>query len=182
MRVLWIAVAAVALAGCGSQAKSDAPPVSAVDHAFRHSPAELATLHAQADQLLGGGPRALQARLASLRGYPIVLNEWASWCEPCQSEFPVYQKVAVALGRRVAFLGLDAKDTNASAATFLRRFPVTYPSYTDPNGAIASALHLYTAYPQTIYFNRAGVKVFDHAGPYETVSSLEQDIHEYLKG
>ena len=176
-------LAVVALAGCGAATpKSAAPSAGAKAAAFRGSPAPLAGLHRQADALLGGGVAGLRARLRALRGYPVVLNEWASWCEPCQSEFPVYQRVSVTDGAKVAFVGLDAKDQNAAAAAFLKRFPVSYPSYTDPVGSIASSLRLYTAYPQTIYFNRSGRVVFDHAGPYETPAALERDIRHYLLG
>ena len=89
-------------------------------------------LHVAADRLLRGGPGAFHARLASLRGYPVVVNKWASWCGPCQIEFPAFQRAAVAFGRQVAFVGVDGKDANPSAAAFLRKFPVTYPSYVDP--------------------------------------------------
>jgi cytochrome c biogenesis protein CcmG/thiol:disulfide interchange protein DsbE len=180
---LAVGLTVVAIAGCGaSQPKSAAPSTSAVTSAFKGSPPALASLHSQANQLLGGGPHALKARLAQLRGYPVVLNQWASWCEPCQSEFPVYQKVAVAFGRKVAFLGIDAKDQNGAASSFLKKFPVTYPSYTDPDGSLASSLQLIAAYPQTIYFNRHGEQVFDHAGPYLSAAALEKDIRRYAMG
>ena len=64
------------------------------------SPAPLAALHAQADELLPGGAGALRARLASLHGYPVVINKWASWCTPCQAERGVFEHASVALGRR----------------------------------------------------------------------------------
>ena len=147
---------------------------------FRGSPAPLAALHGQANQLLGGGAPAFKARLQALRGYPVIVNLWASWCEPCQSEFPIYQRVAVAYGRRVAFLGIDAKDSNANAAAFLRRFPVTYPSYTDPSGAIERSIDAYSAYPQTFYFNARGGLAYDNAGPYTSVVEFEHDIAFYL--
>jgi cytochrome c biogenesis protein CcmG/thiol:disulfide interchange protein DsbE len=178
----WLAalLVAAALAGCGSQARSAAPSRRVVQDAFGGSPAPLAAVHAQADQLLAGGPSAFKARLKALRGYPVVVNLWASWCGPCQSEFPVYQKVAVADGRKVAFLGIDAKDSNSNAAAFLRHFPVTYPSYTDPQGAIESSINAFTAYPQTFYFGRDGKQVYDYAGPYGSVADLKKDISFYL--
>jgi cytochrome c biogenesis protein CcmG/thiol:disulfide interchange protein DsbE len=171
---------AAGVAGCGSEAHNAAPNRVSVKIAFQGSPAPLASLHAQADQLLAGGPAAFKARLRELRGYPVVVNLWASWCEPCQSEFPVYQKVAVAYGRRVAFIGIDAKDSNSNAAAFLRRFPVTYPSYTDEQGTIERSINAYTAYPQTFYFGRGGAMVYDKAGPYESVADLKKDIAYYL--
>jgi cytochrome c biogenesis protein CcmG, thiol:disulfide interchange protein DsbE len=153
---------------------------SGVSAALAGSPAVLASLHAQGNQLLSGGTKAFDARLKQLRGYPVVVNKWASWCEPCQTEFPAYQRASVAFGRHVAFIGIDGKDHNAAAAAFLRRFPVSYPSYTDPREAIARTIQAATYYPQTVYFDRHGHEVFDHAGPYESVASLEKDIRRYV--
>jgi thiol-disulfide isomerase/thioredoxin len=177
--VLGVTAVAV-IAGCGSAARNAAPAARAVTAAFKGSPPPLAALHAEADQLLSGGPQAFEARLAGLRGHPVVVNMWASWCGPCQSEFPTYQRVAVTFGKQVAFMGIDAKDQNGSAQAFLRRFPVTYPSYTDPAGRIASAIHAFEAYPQTFYFNARGAMVYDKAGPYLSVSELAHDIRFYL--
>ncbi|HEX3976494.1 MAG TPA: TlpA disulfide reductase family protein [Solirubrobacteraceae bacterium] len=153
---------------------------SAVAAALAGSPAVLSSLHAQGNQLLSGGTTAFKARLKALRGHPVVINEWASWCEPCQSEFPVFQRVAVHYGRQVAFIGLDAHDTNGAADAFLRRFPVSYPSYVDPSQRIGSLLQAVGGIPQTVYINAQGKQVFDHAGPYETAASLETDIKRYV--
>jgi cytochrome c biogenesis protein CcmG, thiol:disulfide interchange protein DsbE len=171
------------LTGCGGSASSShsaAPSRSAVEVAFRGSPAALTAVHAQADRLLPGGVSAFRARMRALRGHPVIVNEWGSWCEPCQAEFPVFQKAAVRYGRSVAFLGLDAKDTDSAAAAFLKRYPVTYPSYTDPHETILASLKTYDAVPQTFYFNARGHEVYDHAGSYATLASLTRDIRFYL--
>jgi thiol-disulfide isomerase/thioredoxin len=173
---------ALVIAGCGADAQNSAPPAHQVTSAFKGSPPPLAALHAQANQLLGGGPNAFEARLASLRGHPVVVNKWASWCGPCQFEFPAFQRVAVTYGRRVAFLGIDGKDSTPAAAAFLRRFPVTYPSYTDPQESIARMIQAATYYPQTVYFDRRGKIVYDHAGPYANAAALERDIRRYVLG
>ncbi|MFL5862058.1 MAG: TlpA family protein disulfide reductase [Solirubrobacteraceae bacterium] len=152
---------------------------STVSAALAGSPAVLASLHAEGNRLLPGGTSAFQARLKKLRGHPVVINEWASWCEPCQSEFPVFQRVAVRFGRRVAFVGVDSRDANAAAATFLHRFPVSYPSYVDHSQSIGRSLEAVGGIPQTIYIDPRGKQVFDHAGPYETAASLERDIRRY---
>jgi cytochrome c biogenesis protein CcmG/thiol:disulfide interchange protein DsbE len=175
-----IGAAGLVLSGCGSATvHSAAPAHGAIASAFRGSPAKLAALHVQADRLLGGGPVAFTARLRELRGHPIVVNKWASWCGPCQTEFPAFQRASVALGRTVAFIGIDGKDSDAAAASFLRRFPVSYPSYLDPSEAVARTIQAAVYFPQTVYIDRQGKQTYDHAGPYLTVAALERDIRRY---
>jgi hypothetical protein len=88
--------------------------------------------------------------------------------------------VAVAFGKRVAFVGVDGKDANGAASSFLKKFPVTYPSYTDPTETIARAIGASTYYPQTVFYDRHGKSQFVHAGPYLSVAALEKDIRFYL--
>ena len=170
------------LAGCGASPRSAAPAASTLRKELSGSPRPLAALHAQGGALLAGGPRAFAARLASLRGYEVVVNKWASWCGPCQSEFPVFQQVSAKLGRRVAFVGIDGRDSDAAAASFLRRFPLSYPSYTDPAEAIARSLQASTYYPETLFFSPTGRMTFLHAGPYESAQELERDVRRYAGG
>jgi thiol-disulfide isomerase/thioredoxin len=171
---------AVVLAGCGgAQPRSVTPGRAQQAAAFKGSPTVLATLHRQADQLLDGGPVAFRSRLDSLRGHPVVVNKWASWCGPCRIEFPAFQRASVRYGRQVAFVGIDGKDANGSAQAFLRQFPVSYPSYTDPDENVARSIQAAIYFPQTVYFNRQGKEVYDHAGPYPTAAALESDIRRY---
>ena len=174
--------AALITAGCGSQVKSAAIPSAVADKALAGSPPALAALHRQANQLLGGGTPAFTGRRLDLRGYPVVVNKWASWCGPCQSEFPIFQRVSVAYGRRVAFVGVDANDHTSAARAFLHTFPVTYPSYSDPHQTISSSIKANTYFPQTVFINRGGRVVFQHAGPYLNAKALEQDIQHYALG
>jgi cytochrome c biogenesis protein CcmG/thiol:disulfide interchange protein DsbE len=182
-RSTGLALACAAVTACGGGGPRSAAPSRAAQRAgLAGSPAGLASLHGQANRLLGGGVTAFRARLAALRGYPVVVNKWASWCGPCQSEFPVFQQAAVRYGRRVAFIGIDGKDGTGSASAFLHQFPVTYPSYTDPHESIAQAYQASTYYPQTLFFGRSGHAqyVYDHAGPYQSASALERDIRRYV--
>jgi cytochrome c biogenesis protein CcmG/thiol:disulfide interchange protein DsbE len=175
--------ASAGLAGCGSsQPRSDAPASTAQAAAFKGSPPALTSLHSQANKLLAGGLSAFRVRLDALHGYPVVVNKWASWCGPCQTEFPAFQQASVKFGRRVAFIGLDADDGNGSAAAFLHRYPVSYPSYTDPRSTIAQAYRASSYFPQTLFFTRQGHGgyVFDHAGPYGSAAALEKDIRQYV--
>jgi cytochrome c biogenesis protein CcmG, thiol:disulfide interchange protein DsbE len=176
-------VAAALLAGCGgSQPHSSAPSEATVTAAFKGSPPRLAALHEKANQLLGGGRTAFSALLKRLHGYPVVVNKWASWCIPCQSEFPLFQKVAVQDGKKVAFVGIDGKDTKPAGSAFLDKYPVTYPSYEDPSEDISRSIQAATYYPQTVFYDRKGTRVFDHAGPYESAAALQRDIKRYVLG
>jgi cytochrome c biogenesis protein CcmG/thiol:disulfide interchange protein DsbE len=143
------------------------------------SPAPLEALHAQANELLPGGTRALRTRLAALRGRPVVINKWASWCEPCREEIPAFQRASLNLGREVAFIGIDSGDySRADALAFLRSFPVSYPSYYDHSGQAGLAITDSTFTPVTVFCNRDGSQ-YIHQGPYPTQAKLEQDVRRY---
>jgi cytochrome c biogenesis protein CcmG/thiol:disulfide interchange protein DsbE len=147
---------------------------------LRGAPAPLASLHAQSNQLLGGGRDAFAKRLRELRGHPVVINKWASWCGPCRAEFPILQDVATERGREVAFLGVDARDKRPAAADFLSRFPLPFPSYEDPDEKIARAIKAPANFPVTLFLDATGKPVFIHQGGYRTRDELAADIDARL--
>jgi len=143
------------------------------------APEPLAALHAQANEVLPGGLAALRARLAALRGTPVVVNKWESNCEPCRGEAPIFQRVSVSRGREVAFLGIDSNQHSASeAVAFLRSFPVGYPSYYDHSGQAGTAITDSTFTPVTVFYNRSGGE-FIHQGPFASVAKLEAAVRRY---
>jgi thiol-disulfide isomerase/thioredoxin len=143
------------------------------------SPPALEALHHQGGRLLEGGTHALHARLADLKGYPVVINKWASWCVPCKDEFATFQRVSAEYGRRVAFLGLDSADTSRTdAVAFLKSFPVSYPSYYDPSGALGEQLTDSPFTPVTVFIPRHG-RPFIRQGQYPSVGKLRRDIERY---
>jgi len=179
------ALVAVVVVGLAQSAGNNEKPESKklteaqIQRELAGSPAPLAALHAQSNELLGGGESALRARLKALRGYPIVLNKWASWCGPCRFEFPFLQSQSLKLGKRVAFLGLNSKDNRDDAGAFLRDFRVPYPSYEDPNERIAQAVGAPANYPITLFYNAAGERTFVHQGAYRDEAKLAEDIQRY---
>src|SRR3712207_6667415 len=82
--------------------ESKAPSAEEVRKAFEGSPPPLVRLHERANELIPGGRREYRRQLAALKGHPVVVNFWGSWCAPCRLEFPVFQKQAVEWGNRVA--------------------------------------------------------------------------------
>ncbi|HEY1594706.1 MAG TPA: TlpA disulfide reductase family protein [Thermoleophilaceae bacterium] len=173
-----IVVLAIARGG-NSNTKSSAPGKAAETKAFEGSPPALASVHSQEGQLLGGGSDAFKQRLVALKGHEVVVNKWAAWCGPCRQEFPVFQKVAVQYGKNVAFLGVDSQDSSGDAKRFLGQYPVSYPSYSDPDLKIAQSMDAVGAFPTTVIYNRAGKKVSTHIGPYTKDADLVADIKRY---
>src|SRR4051794_129091 len=106
-------VAIVVIGLTQTQGGNDKPRASTISatqarERLAGSPAPLAALHTQSNQLLPGGQEAFEKRMRELRGHPVVVNGWASWCGPCRAEFPFLQRTSVDLGRQVAFVGLDS--------------------------------------------------------------------------
>jgi cytochrome c biogenesis protein CcmG, thiol:disulfide interchange protein DsbE len=182
-RCMPIAIAfVVALAGCGSEPKSAAPSAAQTSHLLAGSPAALESLHSQSGQLLNGGTSAFKARLASLKGHPVVVNKWASWCGPCRAEFPLFQKLSVRLGKRVGFLGVNTNDNSSDARTFLKRYPVSYPSYEDPDSKIAELFNGIATFPATAFYDASGRLQYMHQGQYASEQKLRTDIRRYIQG
>jgi cytochrome c biogenesis protein CcmG, thiol:disulfide interchange protein DsbE len=144
------------------------------------APAPLAGLHEQAGELLDGGVAAFEKRLAALKGHPVVINKWASWCNPCRAEFPAFQQLATERGKEVAFLGLNSGDSTDPARRFLTEYPVPFPSYEDPDEEIAREIKAPANYPITLFLDERGKTAFIHQGGYTSTQQLAADVDRYL--
>ena len=156
--------------------------LSAARERLAGAPAPLADLHERSNQLLGGGPRAFERQLAALEGHPVVINKWASWCGPCRAEAPILQSQAVEHGRRVAFLGIDWRDSSENARQFLDRHPMPFPSFEDRDGKIGEALKLTNNIPVTLFLDARGEVAYLHQGGYRSEEDLAADIERYVPG
>jgi thiol-disulfide isomerase/thioredoxin len=165
--------------GSGGQGKSAGGACGTVPAQLKGSPAALASLHAEGCKLLGGGPTAYKQRLAALKGHPVVVNQWASWCAPCRAEFPHFQKLSASLGKRVAFMGVDSMDNNGDAAAFLKSYPIPYPSFEDGDGKVAQVFNGVGPLPKTVFYDSRGKLTFVHVGQYATEAALRRDITRY---
>jgi cytochrome c biogenesis protein CcmG, thiol:disulfide interchange protein DsbE len=144
------------------------------------APPPLASLHEESNELLAGGTGAFDERLEQLRGHPVVINKWASWCGPCRAELPIFQQIATSRGKEIAFVGVNARDKRPTAERFAARYPVPYPSYEDPDEKIARALKAPSNFPVTLFIDADGKTVFTHQGGYRSAAELSDDIAEHL--
>lgn len=96
-----------------------------------------------------------EGMLVGLRGQPVVVNIWASWCAPCRAEMPLLQRAAQTFDGEVTVLGVDSKDTAGPAEAFLEDVGVAYPNVFDSSGDIRRALGL-RGFPTTYFFDAQG--------------------------
>jgi cytochrome c biogenesis protein CcmG/thiol:disulfide interchange protein DsbE len=78
--------------------------------------------------------------MRQLRGRPVVLNVWASWCGPCIVEGPTISAAAKRFGGAAYFVGVDSQDQIAPARAYIARFGWTFPSVFDPQARIMNGL------------------------------------------
>jgi thiol-disulfide isomerase/thioredoxin len=180
---LALPIAALALAACGSSDDGDvAAPAQGAQSApppkEKGVPKALAANRAEAGQILDEG--SLDAKLAELEGHPVVVNQWASWCEPCRAEFPYFGDSADLHADEVAFVGIDMQDDLGAAEQFLAELPVPYPHVFDPSAAQIASLGGGVVSPTTVFIDEQGEVVNVFQGAYANREQLEQDIERHL--
>jgi cytochrome c biogenesis protein CcmG/thiol:disulfide interchange protein DsbE len=119
---------------------------------------------------VGGGPTVT---LASLRGRPVVLNFWATWCIPCVEEHSALTQTARSRGSEVHFLGIVYNDEEVRIQSFLHLRDRAYPSLMDQGGktAIAYGVH---GVPETYFVDPRGVIVSKFVGPLNPEALAEE--------
>jgi thiol-disulfide isomerase/thioredoxin len=170
--VMSIAVAAVAITLLGHSATRLKTPSES-----RTSP--LASPQTQAGRRLGSATQ-LDAALRTLHGVPIVDTAWASWCEPCRRELPLFAPASARYGQRVTFLGIDTGDVRSAADSFLAQHPISFPSYQATIAQLRSFLPGgVEGLPTTIFIDSAGKVVDVHAGSYVSSATIDQDVARF---
>src|SRR3954468_12482594 len=142
----------------GSSDRAPAEPMEPLSRAQVSKPLAgasppLAALRSRGNDLQAGGAKAFDAQLRALRGHPVVVNMWASWCEPCRDELPFLQRQALRRGARVAFLGINVNDAKDAAAQRAAQFPMPYPSFEDPRGNLF-ARYRARGLPTTAFYDK----------------------------
>jgi cytochrome c biogenesis protein CcmG/thiol:disulfide interchange protein DsbE len=147
-----LAAAAVALIVVGATVGSGAPTPQKL------GPARNFTLG-----VLGHPGRQLS--LQSMMGHPVIVNFFASWCEPCQKETPMIARFYRARQGHVAIIGVDVNDSASKAMAFVRKSGVTYPVAVDPMPMKAAIAYNLPGLPATFFLNARHVIVKRVFGP-----------------
>lgn len=122
---------------------------------------------------LGGGQ---DVELSALRG-PLVVNLWASWCVPCRTELPYFDRLDAA---GVPVLGVDFEDTQPDQALALAADAgVSYPSVADVEGAVRAPLRV-VGMPTTVFVDRAGRVTATLAQEFTSYGQLLAAVGEHL--
>jgi thiol-disulfide isomerase/thioredoxin len=175
------ALVAAALGGCGSPAAER--PVGGLRGGIpAANAADAPLLPSRADALPDFTLARYEELLMQLRGTPVVVNMWGSWCPPCSDEAPMLADAHARFGDRVQFLGIDIEDSVDSARAFIRRFGWTFPSIRDP--AFPSSFRPglgFAAQPNTLFYDASGRLVDAWQGPLPA-DRLRSDIERILGG
>jgi cytochrome c biogenesis protein CcmG/thiol:disulfide interchange protein DsbE len=173
-----VAAIAVGILQTGGDHASQALSLAAVSKPVAGTPPALAALRSRVNDLRAGGTKAFDAQLRGLRGHPVVVNMWASWCAPCQFELPFLQREAVRRAARVAFLGINVADERGAARQMAARYPMPYPSFEDPRSNLSARYHS-RGLPTTAFYDARGKLVIVHQGVFPSRAKLAAAIDRY---
>jgi cytochrome c biogenesis protein CcmG/thiol:disulfide interchange protein DsbE len=106
-------------------------------------------------------------RIADFRGRWVLVNFWASWCEPCRDEAPILERFQRRnRARGFTVLGIDSQDLSADARRFVRRYELTYPQLHDGDGALSHAYKM-TGFPESFLVDPRGNLALQRRGPVD---------------
>jgi cytochrome c biogenesis protein CcmG, thiol:disulfide interchange protein DsbE len=131
------------------------------------------------DFTLGRLDRPGSLQLSSLRGKVVVLNFWASWCQPCKLEAPDLAASAKQWSGRVVVLGVDVNDPRGDARGFMRKYGITYPIVHD-NKNVTSPKYGLTGLPETFFLDRRG-RIVSHVISGIKAADLQRGVEEALR-
>lgn len=164
----WLAAATLALAACGGNGE----PPSRVEVGFEAP--------SYAARSLAGD----SVSLALMRGKPVLLNVWATWCLPCKEEIPFLESLHgqhAAQGLQIVGVSVDARGEESKIEEFARDFRMTYPIWHDPDERVNSRF-LAIGVPSTYLIDRNGILRWKHLGTLRpTTAGFADALEEVLR-
>jgi cytochrome c biogenesis protein CcmG, thiol:disulfide interchange protein DsbE len=185
-RLLGVLLGLVLLAACGAPTRAAGPaagPQGGTDLTALRAKADLGACPAAGVRpvaaalpdlvmpCLAGGP---DVRLSALGGVPMVINGWASWCQPCRAELPYFERLSGAIvPTRLRVLGIDVEDSDATALDFAAARGVHFPTVVDAKGTFRTRLGM-NGVPFTLFVRPDGSLAETHVGPltYDQLTGL----------
>src|SRR4051794_38596714 len=125
--------------------------------------------------------RGAPVRLSSLRGHPVVLVFFASWCHPCREEMPVLEQLAKEDGGRLKVVGVSFKDLQSDSVDFVKQLGVTFPALLDAPEAPVAQRYGVRGIPQTVFIDGRGV-VRGRAYGATSREALQPAVDDLLAG
>ncbi len=120
-----------------------------------------------------GTPGLLEGRIQAFEGMPVVVNYWATWCDPCREEMPFIVDAAKDFDGEVAFLGVNVQDNAEAADAFAKEYEMPFSSIADPEKDIANSQRL-AGLPATQFYDADGELAFVKQGPIEEDELLDK--------
>lgn len=128
--------------------------------------------------VVAGSPSRLASAVRAFRGKPVVVNYWATWCEPCKKEMPRIVASTKRHGPAVGFVGVNVEDDRASARAFARRYRLPFRSYAMSRADVQRTQNI-LGLPVTQFYRADGELGFVHQGEIST-ADLEEKLDELL--
>lgn len=158
MGLLFGGIVYIALPGGAAASRRPDPPTTGAE---------------MADFTVEGLNRA-DVSLSDLRGKPVILNFWASWCPPCREEMPLLKRLSSEYGGQVYIIGLNYAEDAVTVQDFVTENRITFPVWLDPQGKISDLYYVHS-YPTTFFIDAEGILRAQHIGQL-----LEDDLSKYL--
>lgn len=113
-----------------------------------------------------------QVTLATLRGQPVVLNFWATWCDPCRREMPALQATAELYAGEVTVLGIDQGEAAATVQAFIDEYGLTYPILLDEKFSVGQQYNI-RGMPTTFFIDADGIVRYLWVGEMNRITLAE---------
>ena len=177
---LLVLLLSITLAACGSQAPTPTPASFMVGETTIAATSRL--MVPEHTKLTEGElapdfsftlPDGTVQRLSNLRGKPVLLNFWATWCPPCIEEIPTLQQAYTAAGGNLVVLGVNRNETPEAIAAFVPKVHVTFPLIANPAGDIGDG-YAVSNLPESFFINRDGTIAARHIGALNATTLQER--------